>query len=222
MAIIAIGVLAYRIYKKQDEKPKKWKAIIVIIVGLFSFSFHLNLFDTFVKIPILPLGVWILYFIYRNKIEKWVRYRRFVWLGFFANFIFLASSFLSIPIQNALYPENEITTYLADVEEAHLVNIHPSGGEKTLNKKMLKNQLNTMKKEPIPSEDWYYNSVVEIEPKDRKERFPYQLTGTKTKWGSGTNAIIYVQEDGKGLLVLTQNKQHFYRVYTSILEGGDK
>lgn len=220
--MIAIGVLAYRIYKKQEDKPKKWKAFIVIIIGLFSFSFTVPAFDTFIKIPILPLGVWILFFIYRNKVEKWVKYRRFAWLGFIANFIFLASTFVSIPIENALYPENEITTYLADVEAAHLVNIHPSGDEIKLNKKILKNQLNTMKKEPIPSEDWYYNSIVEIEPKDRKERFPYQLTGTKTKWGSGTNAIIYIEEDGKGLLVLTQNKQHFYRAHTSILEGGGK
>jgi hypothetical protein len=220
LAIIAIGVLAYRIYKKQEEKPKKWKAFIVIIVGLFSFSITVPGFDAFVKIPILPLGVWILYFIYRNKVEKWVRYRRFAWLGFFANFIFLAATFLSYPFQSALYPENKLTTYMATVKEAKLVNIHPSAKNQQLNKNSLEKQINTMKKDSIPSEEWYYNTVVNVEPEDRKERFPYQLTGTETKWGSGTSAVIYVEEDGKGLLVWTPTKQLYYRADSSILKGG--
>ncbi|WP_158674391.1 MULTISPECIES: hypothetical protein [Lysinibacillus] len=33
-----IVYLAYRIYKKQTTKPKLWKVLIVLIVGLFSFS----------------------------------------------------------------------------------------------------------------------------------------------------------------------------------------
>jgi hypothetical protein len=222
LAFLLIGFLAYRIYKKQEGKPMKWKVFIVIIIGLFSFSFTLPVFETFVKIPILPLGVWILYFIFRNKVEKWVAYRRFAWLGFFANFIFLAATFLSYPIQTALYPENEVSTYLADVEAAKLVNIHPSAERQTLNKESLTKQINTMKNQRIPSEKWYYNSIVDVEPKEREERFPYQLTGIKTKWGSGTNTIIYVEDHGKGLLVLTQNKQFYYRADSSILEGGDK
>jgi hypothetical protein len=220
LAMIVIGVLAYRIYKKQEEKPKKWKVIIVIIVGLFSFSFTLPVFDTSVKIPILPLGVCFLYFIYRNKVEKWVRYRRFAWLGFFANFIFLAASFLSYPIQSALFPEDELSTYIANVKEAEIVSTHPSANKQQLNKKSLESQINTMKKDSIPSEEWYYNTVVNVEPADRKERFPYQLTGTETKWGSGTSAVIYVEEDGKGLLVWTPTKQLYYRADSSILKGG--
>lgn len=220
LAMIVIGVLAYRSYKKQEEKPKKWKVFIVIIVGLFSFSFTLPVFDTSVKIPILPLGVWFLYFIYRNKVEKWVRYRRFAWLGFFANFIFLAAAFLSYPLQSALYPENELSTYMANVKEAKIVSTHPSAKKQQLNKKSLESQINTMKKDSIPSEEWYYNTVVNVEPADRKERFPYQLTGTETKWGSGTSAVIYVEEDGKGLLVWTPTKQLYYRADSSILKGG--
>ncbi|OOE13140.1 hypothetical protein UN64_09975 [Fictibacillus arsenicus] len=220
LAIFVIGVLAYRIYKKQEEEPKKWKAFIVIIIGLFSFSITMPGFDAFVKIPILPLGVWILYFIYRNKVEKWVMYRRFAWLGFIANFIFLAAAFLSYPLQNALYPENELSTYMASVKEAEIVSTHPSAEKQQLDKKSLKSQMNTMRKDSIPSEEWYYNTVVNVEPEDRKERFPYQLTGTETKWGSGTSAVIYVEVDGKGLLVWTPTKQMYYRADSSILKGG--
>lgn len=220
LAIFVIGVLAYRIYKKQEEKPKKWKAFIVIIIGLFSFSITMPGFDAFVKIPILPLGVWILYFIYRNKVEKWVMYRRFAWLGFIANFIFLAAAFLSYPLQNALYPENELSTYMASVKEAEIVSTHPSAEKQQLDKKSLESQMNTMRKDFIPSEEWYYNTVVNVEPEDRKERFPYQLIGTETKWGSGTSAVIYVEVDGKGLLVWTPTKQMYYRADSSILKGG--
>lgn len=221
LAIIVIVFLAYRIYKRQEEKPKKWKAFIVMIMGLFSFSFTLPVFDTLVKIPILPLGVWILYFIYRNKVEKWVRYRRFAWLGFIANFIFLAATFLSHPIQSALYPENELTTYMANVKDARLVSIHPSAKKKQLNKDRLEKLKDQMKKDSISSEEWYYNTVVNVEPEDRKEKFPYQLTGTETKWGSGISTIIYVEEDGKGLLVWTPAKQLYYQTDSSILEGGN-
>jgi glucan phosphoethanolaminetransferase (alkaline phosphatase superfamily) len=220
LAMIVIGVLAYRIYKKQDVKPIKWKAFIVIIIGLFSFSITIPAFDTFVKIPILPLGVWILYFIYRNKVEKWAKYRRFAWLGFISNFIFLAAALLSFPLQNTLYPENELSTYMASVKEAEIVSTHPSAKKVQLNKKSLESQLNSMRKDSIPSEEWYYNTVVNVEPEDRKERFPYQLTGTEAKWGSGTSAVIYVEEDGKGLLVWTPTKQLYYRADSSILEGG--
>lgn len=117
LAFLLIGFLAYRIYKKQEEKPKRWKVFIVIIIGLFSFSFTLPVFDTFIKIPILPVGVGILYFIFRNKVEKWVAYRRFAWLGFLANFIFLAATFASFPLQHALYPVNESSTYLATLKK---------------------------------------------------------------------------------------------------------
>ena len=54
--------LVYRVYKKQTVRPKVWKILIIMFVGLFSFSIKWNMFDTMLKFPILPLGVWILYF----------------------------------------------------------------------------------------------------------------------------------------------------------------
>jgi hypothetical protein len=78
-----------------------------------------------------------------------------------------------------------------------------------------------MHKEGIPSEEWYYEAAVDVETKDREERFPYQIIGTKAKWGSGINTIIYVEDDGKGLLIWTPKKQYYYRTDTSLIEGGN-
>ena len=63
----SIIFLAYRVYKRQSVRPKVWKILLVMFVGLFSFSFKWNMFDTIVKFPILPLGVWILYFILKGR-----------------------------------------------------------------------------------------------------------------------------------------------------------
>ena len=35
----SIILLAYRVYKKQAVRPKVWKTLIVMFVGLFSFSY---------------------------------------------------------------------------------------------------------------------------------------------------------------------------------------
>ncbi|MFO1446318.1 hypothetical protein KDN24_24560 [Bacillus sp. Bva_UNVM-123] len=35
-------------------------------------------------------------------------YRSFAWLGFFSNFIFLTAAFITIPVQQAIYPENKL------------------------------------------------------------------------------------------------------------------
>ena len=98
LAWSSIIFLAYRVYKKQSVRPKVWKILLVMFVGLFSFSINWNMFDTMVKFPILPLGVWILYFILKGREERWQTYRSFAWLGFWANFIFLASTLIAIPV----------------------------------------------------------------------------------------------------------------------------
>lgn len=221
LAFLLIGFLAYRIYKKQEEKPKKWKVFIVIIIGLFSFSFTLPVFEIFIKIPILPLGVWILYFIFRNKVEKWVAYRRFAWLGFFANFIFLASTFASIPFHNLLYPGSEITTYIAETGDLSIITLHPSAREATINQLILNQQIQTMKSKTIDSDGWY-SEIVHMEDSlgRRVERFPYQLAGTFPKWGSALNNTVYVEKDGKGLLVTTPEKQLYFRSEKSLLTVG--
>ncbi|CAM5222527.1 hypothetical protein UACE39S_02711 [Ureibacillus acetophenoni] len=69
-------------------RTKRAKIAVAIVVGLFTFS--INFGNEMMKISILPLGVWILYFAFRNKGESWEKYRAYAWLGFWANFIFLA------------------------------------------------------------------------------------------------------------------------------------
>lgn len=109
-----IGIFAYRMMKKQAVKPKIWKVLVCVLVGVFSFSINLPpIGETPIKIAILPLGVWILYAFLKRKEGRWQSYRPFAWLGFFANFIFLAAALLSVPVQHSIYPENELSTYIS-------------------------------------------------------------------------------------------------------------
>jgi hypothetical protein len=220
LAWIFIGYFTYRIYQKQMVKPKVWKILIVLLIGLFSFSFNWSMFDTMIKIPILPLGVWILYFALKGKGEKWQTYRSFAWLGFWANFIFLLSTLAVIPVHHAIYHENELSTYISTVENASIIPIHPSAKDFTLNKEKLLKQLHKMKPETIYSNQWYEETYLNPESTNTKERFPYQLIGTSPKWGSGFHTIIYLEEDGRGILLSTSKKQLYFRSEDSLnMEG---
>lgn len=216
-----IGYFAYRIYQKQMGKPKVWKILIVIAIGLFSFSMNWSMFDTMIKIPILPLGVWILYFALKRKGERWQTYRSFAWLGFLANFIFLLSTLVAVPLHHAIYHENELSTYISTVKDPSITSIHPSGMERSLNKEKLLGQLHEMKQETIYSDQWYEETYMNAESTKRKERFPYQLIGTSPKWGSGFQTIIYLEKDGKGILLSTSNKQLYFRSEISLIEEGE-
>lgn len=215
-----IGFLAYRFYKRQTVKPTIWKATLFLIVGLFSFTFSWNMFDTLIKLPILPLGVWILYFIFKNKGEQWQNYRSFAWLGFYANFIFLASTLIAIPIHHAVYPQDKPSTYISTIENASIITIHPSAKEVPLNKESLQKQISSMSQSRIYSEKWYEETYMKPDPNNMKERFPYQLIGTIPKWGSGLKVIIYIENDGKGLLLTTSKQQLYFRSEASLLGEG--
>ncbi|WP_442598109.1 hypothetical protein [Neobacillus sp. D3-1R] len=215
-----VAFFAYRIYKKQIVKPKVWKVMVVILIGLFSFSINWNIFDTIIKFPILPLGVWILYFVFKGKNEKWQNYRAFAWLGFCANFIFLVSTFITIPVHHVIYPKSEPSTYISNIKNASIINIHPSAKERLINKESLVKQLHTMEQEKIYSDQWYEDTYMNTESNKKNERFPYQLIGTSSKWGSGLHAIIYIEDDGKGILVSTSKKQFYFRSEETLIEGG--
>lgn len=210
---------AYRIYKKAIVKPKVWKIVIVIFVGIFSFSINWNMFDVILKFPIVPLGVWILYFIFRRKEERWKTYRSFAWLGFWANFLFLASTLIAMPIHQVIYLKDELTTYISNVDNASIIRIHTSAKERTLNKESLTKQFHTMTQEAIFNEQWYADTYMDTVPNQRSERFPYELIGTSPKWGSGIDTIIFIEEDGKGILLSTPNNQLYFRSEGSMLEG---
>jgi hypothetical protein len=216
-----IGYFAYRIYQKQMEKPKVWTFLIVFFIGLFSFSFNWKVFNTVIKIPILPLGVWILYFVLKGREERWQTYRSFAWLGFLANFIFLLSTLAVIPVHHAIYHENELSTYISTVENASIIPIHPSAKNLTLNKEKLLEQLHKMKQKTIYSNQWYEETYMNAESTNTKERFPYQLIGTSPEWGSGFLTIIYLEEDGKGILLSTSNKQLYFRSENLLIEEGE-
>ncbi|MDR6999039.1 hypothetical protein [Neobacillus niacini] len=214
-AWIIIGIIAYQIYKKHRVKPTTWKAIFVIFIGIFSFSINWNMYGTLIKFPILPLGVSILYWILRR--DSWQTYRPFAWLGFWANFIFLLISLGSGLVQQALYPQNNVSTFISNIDHASIMKIYSPANDDSLNKENLQIQLASMKQENIYSEQWYYSIM---DSKKKYERYPYQLIGTAPKFGSGLKALVYVENDGKGLLIITPQEQLYFRSKYSLLQGG--
>ncbi|TQR20544.1 hypothetical protein [Psychrobacillus vulpis] len=219
LAWIVIGIIAFHMYRKHAVKPKIWKVIIVILIGLFSFSFKWNVFNTMVQISVLPLGVWFLYFFLNKKKDRWKKYRPFAWLGFFANFIILLSTFIAIPVNHLIYPENELSTLISSVENASLINIHPSAKESFLIDENLLKEIHSLKQKEFFSDEWY-NETYSTESNKRKERFPYMLMNASPKWGSGLSTTVYLESDGKGVLVLTPNKQLYFHSEHSLLEEG--
>ncbi|WP_406687950.1 hypothetical protein [Rossellomorea vietnamensis] len=210
-----IGFLAFRVYKKLSAKPKVWKVILAIFVGLFSFTINMEWFHTFVKIPILPLGVWILYAVLNRKEDRWDTYRKFAWIGFLANFIFLAGTLLTIPVQSLIYPESHLSTYISGTKEASVNVIHPSGEGRTLDQEELKQQLSNNKQVEFESWQWFDEAGGRY---SNHERFPLQLVGTKPKWGSGLEPDIYVEQDGKGILISTRKTQYYYHFPETVLK----
>lgn len=209
----------YRIYKKQEENPKLWKIILVLFIGLFTFSFNMNLFETFMKIPLLPLGAWILYFILRSKEGRWERYRHYAWLGFLTNFLFVILTLASVGLQHVIYPPSNIETYISNVESAEIINTHPAAKDVALQKGVLMKQLSTMKQTEFFSDQWYEETYMYGEPNTRKERFPYQVIGVQGRWGSNIPTAIFIEEDGKGLLISTPKKQYYFRSDVVFLKG---
>lgn len=217
---LVIGLLFCVVYKKQQSPPKIWKGILITFIGVFSFSISLNLPSGVAKVAILPLGVIFLYWFLRRKDngERWLPYRRFAWLGFWANFIFLAFSFLNTPLDHLMFPKNQPSTYMNNVEEASLMFTHPAAKAVIVNKEMLQNQMNNMKLKKIIIDTWF-NDINE--ENGYKERFPYVLTGALPAKGSGLETVIYVEDDGKGFLI-TNNRgnQVYFRAEESVLTGG--
>lgn len=194
--------------------------MVVLIAGLFSFSFHWIIFDAIIKIPILPLGVWVLYFFLNKKEGRWQRYRNFAWLGFIGNFIFILFTLLVIPIGQLIYPEDQAATYISNIEHASVIQTHPSAVEKTsLNKESLLEQLPLMKQANIYSDQWYRDAFIDRELNRSSERFPYQLINASSLWGSGITALTFIEADGKGLLITSPNQQLYFRSEKSLLEG---
>lgn len=77
-----------------------------------------------------------------------------------------------------------------------------------------------MNPEKVEGMQWYYEKEFKDEQSiKRNERFPYQLAGTSPKWGSDLRPIIYIEADGKGLLISAPQKQLYFRSKESLLKG---
>jgi hypothetical protein len=217
---IVIGIIASRLYKTQLEKPVVWKVIVVILIGLFTFSINWEVFGRVVQVSILPLGVWILYWILRKNEPTWQKYRPFAWLGFGANFILFIFLLVGILINYLLYPRSDPSTYISNVEDAYIINTHPTANENSLIKENLIASIQGAKQQDYFSDSWYNETFME--PNKTTERFPYILANTLPKWGSGLRTTVYLEKTGKGILITTQEKQLYFQTEYSLLEEGDK
>jgi len=217
---LIVLILVSQQYLKQKEKPAYWKVILIVLVGMFSFTINLNLVHVSVKLSILPLGVWILVGLLSKK--SWQTYRPFAWIGFWANFIFLGTALMSGFMDNWVYPKEDASTYISDLENAYIVAIHPSGLQAVLNKERLEDQLRDIQSADIMDMglEWYQESFMESEPYYQKEHFPYALLGTPPRWGSSVNSSIFIQDDGKGLLITTANHSYYYRSKEPLIDTG--
>jgi hypothetical protein len=214
LAYAAVVIAAIVLYKKQDEKPKVLKVILVMFIGLFSFSINWQSDGLLIRLPILPLGVWILYFFSRGKEGRWAKYRRFAWLGFAANFALLAASLAAAMFYHAIYDTKDPAVYLSNVEKAEVVLLHPSA-EKTVLRPGALMETGTWTRENVDSEEWYREITME---ETRDERFPYLLSGAEPKWGSGLESVIYIEKDGRGILISGPDAQLYYRAEVPLTE----
>lgn len=218
---LVLAIVIWRFYKKQDSKPVIWKMLIVILVGLFSFSINIPVMEHQMKLAILPLGVWIVFWVYsrRNDGRSWQRYRRFAWIGFFANYFFLIMSLLTIFIHEGMYPRNEISTYISDIHDASVIKTNPTGENVQLENESLLAQLKEASRQPVFSEIWYQETYVTGDSEEKKvERFPYQLVQVSPKTGSGITSIVFIERDGKGILISNGLEQYYFRLGASILK----
>ncbi|MFC0560851.1 hypothetical protein [Halalkalibacter alkalisediminis] len=212
--------LIYYLYQKSEAKPKIWKACVTTFVGIFTFNFSFPMFQTVIDLPILPLGVWILLWYASSRKGAWDKYRRFAWLGFFTNFIFIIAPILTILLHHAVYPKSNLSTYIADYDNAAMIQLHPSAEDVQFDLESFESLFPSFVEEPFNSIDWYHHPI-DVEPHERVEQFPYQLSGTSSKWGSGMPTLIYVEKDGKGILIDSSDRQHYFRSEETILKGGN-
>ena len=220
----SIFAIAYFTYKKLQEKPAFWKVLVVTFIGILAFTVNLEVFGSWIRLPILPLGVWILMVFFIGKKGRWEMYRPFAWIGFVGQFIFLFTSLLTIPLNHLVYPEDQLSTYIANADHASVISIHPSAEEFSFNKNEFTKQLKDLNRAAIHSDKWYDEVATSMTPQAEAidERFPYFLTEFDSKWGSGVSSAIYIEKDGRGLLITTPESQYYFRSDELLLKVGEQ
>lgn len=214
-AIIVSAVVST--YKKQQIKATPGKIIIALFVGLFSFSITTTYFNAPLQIAILPLGVWLLYAVLTRR-GSWQTYRGYAWLGFFANYLFLVTALIAAPLHEAVYTVDELKTYVADWQEATVVLIHETASWPVLLVADAPSIAEQASEGQMESNTWHYDTLTE-EKGTQQERFPYLLIGTDARRGSGYTPTIYIEKDGRGLLVTTEKRHIYFRTQQPILRG---
>lgn len=217
VVLLIIGAVSYKIYSKQDEKPIVWKVVVAILVGFFSVSITLTFFERPIQIAVIPLGLLILLWILKRR-NSWKKYRKFAWLGFSANYLFLASTILGILVHGLFYPEEEIYTYIQDLSDAKIIAIHPSAAKDVTFSEDALELLADFEEHDFYSDAWYRETFT-LNDEPRKERFPYLVANTPAKWGSGYTPRIYLEHDGTGLLITTEFRQIYFKSKQSLLNG---
>jgi len=213
----AVFYLILRQYRGMKEKPVIWKMLFASLVGIFSASGNFIILETPVKIAFLPLGVWLLYFFLRNG--SWNIYRKFAWTGFLSNYIFLGTTLLAVMLHQAVYDQSNPATYLANTEKAQIISIHPSATDVNWDHVLFESRKNTLEmKQSYNALNWYYDSIVKDEVNYGNERFPYALIGTKSSWGSGYDPSVYLEFDGKGILIQTPERHYYFRSEEPLLD----
>ena len=213
---LIIVLLFMKIWMQQDEKVPLWRAIVVCLVGLFTLSINLPLFEEYREIAILPLGVWVIVFLLRNKETRWAAYRKFAWLGFLSNYIFLLIFIIETLLYRALYPADELATYVQSLEHAEVFVIHESVEEKVLASNALEN-LQHASKAAYNAFDWHETAIFS-ESEERFEQFPYILTDIEPKNSFPYQFSIYIERDGNGILLTSEKVQYYFRTAKPVLQ----
>ncbi|WP_431028347.1 hypothetical protein [Lysinibacillus sp. LZ02] len=214
--------IASKLVRKQQVSLAIWKLILAILVGLFSFSLTFPFQDTTIKIAIFPLGVWILFALLRKREGAWKKYRKFAWLGFFSNYLFLAMSVVVMPSHQWIYPPEDVSTYIGAKSDIEIENLHPSAKQQRHVIDDLQQALTGFESATFFVDEWYNATYAYDDRTKVEERFPYLVIGHEPKWGSDIAASIYIERDGKGILVSTTKTQYYFRSEHSILQEGDE
>ena len=106
------------------------------------------------------------------------------------------------------------------MEGAYIINTHPTANESSLFTGKLIASLQGAKQKDYYSDSWYNETFME--PNKTTERFPYMLANTFPKWGSGLSTTIYLEKNGKGILITSQEKQLYFQTRQSLFEEGNK
>ncbi|WP_018934069.1 hypothetical protein [Gracilibacillus lacisalsi] len=212
--VIVLGAIYF--YRKNEEEMAIWKVAILIFVGMFTFDFHWNIENEW-RIPVLPLGVWIVYFFMRKDSERWQRARTFAWWGFLSSYLFILSGLIAILLQSIIYPDDEVQTFLANVENAEVKTIHSSGEYNiSLDPETFSEALDTATRKELDFNQWR-DEQMNVE-QEHTEEFPYLVEGVKAKWGSGYIPVVYVSKDGYHLLISTLEQQYYFETEKRLWE----